>query len=69
MHPCPDWESTQHGSEPAQHAVTGAATAPATIHANMAMATKRESDSCIQRMPMSLLDRPALRRDGLACAA
>jgi hypothetical protein len=69
MQPCPDWESTQHGSEPAQHAVKGAATAPATIHANMAMATRRESDSCIQRMPMSLLDRPALRSDGVDCAA
>jgi hypothetical protein len=69
MQPCPDWESTQHGCKPAQHAVKGAATAPATIQANMAMATKRESDSCIQRMPISLLDRPALRRDGVDCAA
>jgi hypothetical protein len=69
MQPCPDWESTQHGSEPAQHAVKGAATAPASIHANVAMATKRESDCCVQRIPMSLWDRPALRRDGVDCAA
>ena len=69
MQPCPDWESTQHGSEPAQHAVKGVATAPTTIHANRAMATRRESDSCVQRMPMSLWDRPALRSDGVDCAA
>lgn len=69
MQPCPDWESTQHGSEPAQHAVKGAATAPTTIHANRAMATSRESDSCVQRMQLSLRVWCALRRDRVDCPA
>ena len=62
MQPCPDCESTQHGSEPAQHAVKGAATAPTVIQANRAMATRREKASGIQRMRQ-------VYRISLRCAA
>ena len=64
MQLCPDCETTQHGSEPAQQVVKGAATAPMTIQAKRAMATRRENDNCIKRMPASLSDQLALRRDG-----
>ena len=69
MQPCSDCESAQHGSKPTQHAIMGAATAPITIQAKRAMATKREKDKCIQRMGLSLLDQRPQRRDSGHCAA
>ena len=43
--PCPDKASAQQGSEPAQHAAKGAATAPSAIQASSAMASKRMDET------------------------
>lgn len=54
MQPCPDWDTTQQGSDPAQQAVNGAAIAPSPIQASSAMATKRAKVTRKDGMQQSL---------------